>query len=75
MSRHSFRLFVLIVIASLELCAAASVSHIHAQRRARASTSIHTTAIPSPSAILGFQPGDDRTMADWRQITDYFSAP
>ena len=73
MSRHSFRLFVLIVIASLELFAAASVSHIHAQRRARASTSIRTAAIPSPSAILGFQPGDDRTMADWRQITDYFA--
>jgi len=73
MSRHSSRLFVLIFIASLELCAAASVSHIHAQRRARASASIHTTAIPSPSAILGFQPGDDRTMADWRQITDYFT--
>jgi hypothetical protein len=23
--------------------------------------------------VLGFTPGDDRTIADWRQITDYFS--
>ncbi len=30
-------------------------------------------AIPSPRAVLGFTPGDDRTIADWRQITDYFA--
>ncbi|HKE57648.1 MAG TPA: M14 metallopeptidase family protein, partial [Pyrinomonadaceae bacterium] len=29
-------------------------------------------AIPSPSAVLGFTPGDDRTIADWSQITNYF---
>ncbi|HWT01647.1 MAG TPA: M14 metallopeptidase family protein [Pyrinomonadaceae bacterium] len=28
---------------------------------------------PSPRAVLGFAPGDDRTIADWRQITDYFA--
>lgn len=30
-------------------------------------------AIPSPRSVLGFTPGDDRTIADWRQITDYFA--
>ena len=30
-------------------------------------------AIPSPSAVFGFNPGDDRTIADWKQITDYFA--
>ena len=30
-------------------------------------------ALPSPHSVLGFTPGDDRTIADWRQITDYFS--
>ena len=29
-------------------------------------------APPSPASVLGFTPGDDRTIADWRQITDYF---
>lgn len=29
--------------------------------------------IPPPRSILGFTPGDDRTIADWRQITDYFA--
>src|SRR6266496_2521657 len=29
-------------------------------------------SIPSPRSVLGFNPGDDRTIADWKQITDYF---
>jgi hypothetical protein len=32
-----------------------------------------STAVPSPKSVLGFTPGDDRTIADWSQITDYFS--
>lgn len=28
--------------------------------------------IPSPKSVLGFQPTDDKTMADWTQIVDYF---
>jgi hypothetical protein len=32
-----------------------------------------TTPIPSPSSVLGFTPGDDRTVADWKQITNYFA--
>jgi hypothetical protein len=31
-----------------------------------------TASIPSPRSVLGFTPGDDRTIAGWRQITDYF---
>src|SRR5689334_14222816 len=38
-----------------------------AQRRAAGS------AIPSPRSVLGFEPGDDRTIADWKQINDYFT--
>ncbi|HEV2836514.1 MAG TPA: M14 family metallopeptidase [Pyrinomonadaceae bacterium] len=30
------------------------------------------SAIPSPASVLGFNPGDDRTIADWTQITNYF---
>src|ERR1041385_7379209 len=39
-----------------------------AQRRAQTASSI-----PSPRAVLGFNPGDDRTIADWKQISDYFA--
>src|SRR2546423_7756109 len=39
-----------------------------AQRRLTSSN-----AIPSPRSVLGFNPGDDRTIADWNQISDYFT--
>jgi murein tripeptide amidase MpaA len=29
--------------------------------------------IPTPKSILGFQPTDDKTIADWSQITNYFA--
>lgn len=29
--------------------------------------------VPAPQKLLGFMPGDDRTIADWSQITDYFA--
>ena len=32
-----------------------------------------TSTIPSPRSVLGLNPGDDRTVADWKQITDYFA--
>ena len=28
---------------------------------------------PSPQSVLGFNPTDDKTIADWTQITNYFS--
>jgi hypothetical protein len=39
---------------------------------AQRSASQSATA-PSPKSVLGFTPGDDRTIADWSQITDYFA--
>ncbi len=29
--------------------------------------------VPSPQSVLGFHPTDDKTIADWRQIVDYFT--
>jgi Zinc carboxypeptidase len=34
---------------------------------------IHAQNAPSPKSVLGFQPTDDKTIADWSQIVDYFS--
>ena len=28
--------------------------------------------VPTPKSVLGFEPTDDKTIADWKQITDYF---
>src|SRR5690242_20816122 len=36
--------------------------------------SAHDPAIPSPASILGFEPGADRHLPSWKQITDYFTA-
>ncbi|HMJ07955.1 MAG TPA: M14 family metallopeptidase, partial [Pyrinomonadaceae bacterium] len=29
--------------------------------------------VPTPRSVLGFTPADDKAIADWRQITDYFA--
>src|SRR6266705_4076249 len=55
----------LIVVAILSTVFAATA---HAQTTARTAAA----SIPSPRAVLRFNPGDDRTIADWKQITDYF---
>jgi hypothetical protein len=39
-------------------------------QRARTSTA---AGLPSPRSVLGFNPGDDRKIADWKQIADYFT--
>src|SRR5689334_19527307 len=31
-------------------------------------------AIPTPASILGFEPGADRHLPSWKQVTDYFAA-
>ena len=31
--------------------------------------------IPSPKSFLGFEPADDKKVADWKQITEYFGTP
>jgi hypothetical protein len=28
--------------------------------------------IPTPKDVLGFTPGDDRKLASWAQVVDYF---
>ena len=46
------------------VCASAT-SVAHAQK---------SKAIPSPASILGWEPGTDRKLPTWKQVTDYFTA-
>src|SRR5438105_4975028 len=69
MTRHR-RSFVAGILIALLLAGVSPSSSAFAQRRNRAAV---TVAIPSPKSVLGYEPGDDRTIADWRQITDYFA--
>ncbi|HKP87758.1 MAG TPA: M14 metallopeptidase family protein [Blastocatellia bacterium] len=40
--------------------------------RQRAKRVAATASVPAPRDVLGFTPGDDRKLASWAQITDYF---
>ena len=44
---------------------------VYSQRRTAAAPPV--TSIPSPKSVFGFDPGQDRTIIDWKQITDYFA--
>ena len=57
---------VVACLALLLLLAACSATSF-AQRSAS-----QPAVIPSPKSVLGFTPGDNRTIAGWSQITDYF---
>jgi hypothetical protein len=43
-------------------------------RRAHAQRSVSTVAAaaPAPEEVLGFRPGEDRRLASWQQIVEYF---
>ena len=69
MSRHLLTLALLAVTATLH-AGGLLQSSVFAQNSAPAKVA---NALPNPRSVLGFSPGDDRTIADWRQITDYFN--
>ena len=70
MAGHFRGVLVAGAVALLLLLSYSGSSVVLSQRRSRVPA---TNAIPSPKSILGFTPGDDRTIADWPQITDYFA--
>jgi len=69
MARHYRSAVVAGAVALLLLISCAGTSVVLGQRRSRVASG---RDLPSPQSILGFTPGDDRTIADWHQITDYF---
>src|SRR5216117_2797677 len=34
--------------------------------------SVSAGAVPAPKDVIGFTPGDDRKLASWSQVVDYF---
>ena len=62
---------------SVVACVAAMILFSAAQRSLAQSSfaqspAPQSAAIPSPKSVLGFTPGDERSVAGWSQITDYF---
>ena len=65
------RLIGMISHRSLVACVAVMFAALSTSSFAQKPAS-QSVEIPSPKSVLGFTPGDDRTIADWSQITDYF---
>ena len=63
-----YKYFAPTALAVLVIAAAMFAATAQAQRRTAS-----VPAIPSPRSVFGFNPGDDRTIIDWKQITDYFA--
>src|SRR2546422_1706760 len=59
-----------VFLATISIWLALFTGTAQAQPRRAATPS---AVVPSPRSVLGFTPGDDRTIADWKQITDYFA--
>ena len=59
-----------VFLATISIWLALFTGTAQAQPRRAATPS---AVVPSPRSVLGFTPGDDRTIADWKQIADYFT--
>lgn len=59
-----------LVRASVTLCAAAQLLQV----RTVAAQAKSPSAIPSPASILGYEPGTERKLPTWKQVTTYFTA-
>ncbi len=64
------RTFFRTCLAFVLLLVASNLFPVRSQRGTPTAT---RTGLPSPSSVLGFTPGEDRKIADWSQITDYFA--
>src|ERR1051325_5356266 len=50
----------------------AVVSNARAAAPATPPATPRTSAVPAPEDVLGFRPGDDRKLASWAQVVEYF---
>ncbi len=70
MSGHRPASIIRFVIAVLFI---ASLSSSQARAQNVNAGKFEIAAVPAPQNVLGFAPGAERTIADWRQITNYFA--
>lgn len=61
-----FSRFPVAALLTATLCSGISVTNAHRANAQR--------ALPTPASILGFEPGTERKLPSWKQVTDYFMA-
>ena len=67
------RAFVPILTATFIIALASSGAQTSAKRNARVQTTSAASArVPAPEDVLGFRPGDDRKLASWASVVEYF---
>ena len=64
---------MLVARLALALIAVSFFSPAMVRAENAAASAPQRSAIPSPRSVLGFMPGDDRKIADWKQISNYFA--
>jgi hypothetical protein len=67
---HPFKLAVRFVLALLVI---SIFSPLNARLENAGDSATPPDSIPNPRSVLGFTPGDDRKIADWKQISNYFA--
>src|SRR6266496_6765465 len=63
-----------LILAAL-LVFAVSIQSEAIVRRAAANSVFPQRTIPAPEDVLGFRPGDDRKLASWAKVVEYFQKP
>ncbi|MDQ6612474.1 MAG: hypothetical protein M3Y64_08570, partial [Gemmatimonadota bacterium] len=66
----------ILVAAAILVCVPLSLSGAQGTRAKAPSTRPTPTraTLPSPASILGYEPGADRKLPTWKQVTEYFTA-
>src|SRR5215217_2502203 len=69
-SPMSSRMFARTSVAALQagallICSAATLA---------SQTAAASNNVPTPASVIGFEPGADRKLPTWKQVTDYFTA-
>ena len=65
---------LLFLVASSATAQATQASPRVVERPPRETARRTSDPIPKPASVLGFEPGTDRKLPSWKQITDYFTA-
>jgi len=66
------RLFAPVLVTALLFAAPFFSSPAHAQTRATTAKGVARAGVPAPEEVIGFRVGDDRRLASWASIVEYF---
>jgi Zinc carboxypeptidase len=69
---HTTTVSAFLIATILATCGLAVTSNPARQHSGRTNKPAAKAAVPAPRDVIGFTPGDDRKLASWAQIVDYF---